>query len=350
MEWTIRIHQSPILRLFLWIFLLTGYGCSDEKPENNETSFRHVPSTVSPEAQAFLRVARPGAITSRTVEEWQALREAANAGMLPESEQARMAFVSESEVLVVGGVSTLVVTPKEYESSHDGRITLYFHGGGYALTPPEVQYALIGPMARATGLRVYAPDYRLAPEHPYPAALEDCLAVMRALHERFGAENIFLWGDSAGGGLGLATVLRARVEGLPFPSAVGLISPMTDLTKTGDTYYTLEGISPVLHYEKNIRCLAEIYAADAVMTDPLLSPVYADYSQGFPPTIIQVGTRDLLLSNSVRLYRAMKRGGIDVEISMWEGMWHVFQSVTELPESKEAFKELAEFSKGHYGS
>lgn len=152
-------------------------------------------------------------------------------------------------------------------------------------------------------------DYRLAPEHPFPEGLTDCVAVYRGLLETFKPENIVLLGDSAGGGMTLATMLKARDEGLPMPAGVTLYAPFTDATKTGDTYYTLEGKDPLLHYEENVRFMANAYAGNADKKDPLVSPVYNDY-KGFPPTLIQVGTRDILLSCSARVYRKMKNAGV----------------------------------------
>ncbi len=175
----------------------------------------------------------------------------------------------------------------------------------------------------------------------------DSLSVYKALLNEFEPENIVIFGDSAGAGMVLATLLKARDSGLAMPAAVVLYSAWVDISKTGDTYYTLEGIAPTLHYEKNLRSSAEVYAGKTPMNHPLVSPVYGDYEKGFPPTFIQVGTRDLLLSNGARQYRNMKAAGVDVELSLWEGMWHVFEAHPDLPEAQQAVKEAATYFKAY---
>jgi acetyl esterase/lipase len=128
------------------------------------------------------------------------------------------------------------------------------------------------------------------------------------------------------------------------PAAAALLSPWADITKTGDTYHTLRGIDPVLYYDLNLRNSAKAYAGKHNMKDPLVSPVYADYSPGFPPTLIQVGTREIFLSNCARLQRKMLDAGVDVQLTLWEGMWHVFQYLPPLSkESREAYIELSKF-------
>jgi acetyl esterase/lipase len=174
-------------------------------------------------------------------------------------------------------------------------------------------------------------DYRLAPEHPYPAALDDAVTAYRELLKTYPAKSIALLGDSAGGGLALALLLRLKREGLPQPAAAALYSPWVELTKQGDTQTTLTGVDPVLQYELNLKSPALSYAGGdgSKLADPLVSPLRADFSKGavgqLPPILIQVGLRDTFLSDCVRLYRKLRDAGQPVDLSPWEGMWHVFE-------------------------
>ena len=307
--------------------------------------FAHVPTTVSPMAQQILKSKVPASEQVESVAQWKKVREAFNANSLQINAKIKEKYIQESHKERIAGVEVLVATPKGYEAKNDHSIAIYIHGGAYTLGKPDFLYNTFAPISKALGVKVYAIDYRLAPEHPYPAGLDDTLAVYKTLLKKYDAKNIVMFGDSAGGGLSLATLLKAKKEGLSLPAALVLYSPWSDLSKTGDSYYTLENISPLLHYEKNLGSSAQAYAKGTTLKNPLVSPVYASYSQDFVPTLIQVGTRDLFLSNCVRLYRKMKKEGVDVELSAWEGMWHVFEAVPNLPEAEEAVEEATMFMK-----
>ena len=305
--------------------------------------FAHVPTTVSPMAQAVLKSRVPSEEQIESIEQWSKVRAEFNAQSKQMNEQVKSELVSSSHHEQIAGASVLVTTPKGYDKSRDHQIAIYIHGGAYTLGKPDYLYSAFAPLSSKLGIKVYAIDYRLAPEHPFPAGLEDTVAVYEKLLSRFGAEHIVMFGDSAGGALSLATLLKAREKGMKMPSALLLYSPWSDIDKIGDSYYTLKGISPLLDYEKNLKSSAKAYSKGHDMKNPLISPVYANYTDEFPPTMIQVGTRDMFLSNCVRLYRQMKKDKVAVEISMWEGMWHVFEAVPNLPEADEAIAEAAEF-------
>lgn len=165
----------------------------------------------------------------------------------------------------------------------------------------------------------YGVDYRMPPEHPYPAALDDCMAVYRHVLERHGPEGTVIHGRSAGGNLAVAMLLRARDEGLPFPAALVLLSPEVDLTESGDSFQTNRMVDVVLPGSLMANNL--LYAAGADLTDPYLSPLFGDLA-GFPPTFIQSGTRDLFLSNAVRLHRRLRAMAVAAELHVFEGMPH----------------------------
>lgn len=204
--------------------------------------------------------------------------------------------------------------------------------------------------AHTSGIRVLCIEYRLAPEHPYPAALHDALAVYKQLVKAYDTGNIAVLGDSAGGGLALAVVIQLQREALPLPAAAVLFSPWVDLTNPGDTMTTLYGVDPAISPEAT-KLMADMYVAGDIskFADPLVSPLKADYAalfpnSTFPATLLQLGTRDSLLSSSILLYRNFKAAGQNgVVFSPWEAMWHNFEQNLDLPEARAAQEEAASF-------
>ena len=220
---------------------------------------------------------------------------------------------------------------------------LFLHGGGFCFGSIRMYADLAARLAAAALCRVVLPEYRLAPEHPYPAAHDDALRVYESLLDQ-GAHRhgLSVAGDSAGGGLTLATAVAARERGLPQPAALGIISPWCDLTCSGPTYAENESRDPMLPTEVMSRCAGQ-YAGDRDVRDPQLSPLYAGLS-GLPPMLIQVGTEEILLSDSTRLADAASAAGIDVTLRVYDGMWHVWQLMAwAVPEGKAAIREMGEF-------
>ena len=230
------------------------------------------------------------------------------------------------------------------------RVFLHFHGGAYVLNPGEAgtrEGILMAGFGRG---KVISVDYRTAPDHPYPAALDDCVAVYRELLNSVPAKNIGVVGTSTGGGLALALVLRAKQEGLPLPGALAPGSPWSDLTKTGDTFYTNDLVDNFqVSYDGYLADAAKVYANGRDLKDPMLSPIYGDLS-GFPPTILTSGTRDLFLSLTVRTHRKLRQAGVIAELQVFEAISHAQYSVNAgAPETKEAFEEIARFFDAHLG-
>ncbi len=304
-----------------------------------------IPSTISPEAQEFLRNPPPPLPSPSTPEDWVALRKSIEEREQPRSKEVAKALAEKVEVRVMNGVTVHVITPKRLRKADADKALIHIHGGGYCLYSSESTYFITATMADWTGLRVYCIDYRLAPEYPYPAGLDDCIKAYQAIIQEVEPKKIGMFGISAGGSMILAMVLRAEKEGLAMPGAIAGISPRSvDFTTQGDSGITLNGKDPVLTADA-VSTYGRAYAGDVGLGHPLISPVYAKYSMTFPPTIIQTGTRDIFLSGCARLYRVMKDGGVEVELSVWEGMWHgfhIFPSTT-YPEAKTAFRELAQF-------
>ena len=224
---------------------------------------------------------------------------------------------------------------------------LYLHGGGYVSGSGAFYLPLAAHLSAAAGCAVLLPDYRLAPERPFPAGLEDCVHVHQWLTATGSAgpapaRATFVAGDSAGGGLALATLLALRDQELPLPRASIPLSPFTDLTLTGDSLKSEAELDPIMHP----RCLPDFvtrYVPDGNVRDPLASPVFGDYT-GLPPLLIQVGEHEIIRDDSVRVAAKARADGVDVTLEVWEGMFHVFQSHEPLlPEAREAIEHIAVF-------
>jgi monoterpene epsilon-lactone hydrolase len=225
---------------------------------------------------------------------------------------------------------------------------LYFHGGGFRIGSVASHRDLIAQIALAGGCRVLAINYRLAPEHRFPAALDDALAAHGwMLDQGLKPDNIAFAGDSAGGNLVLAAMLALRERGLPLPIAAALMSPWTDLAATGTSYVSRAEADPI-HQRPMILALAKNYlGGQGDPCDPLVSPLYADL-RGLPPLLIQVGDRETVLDDSVMLTDLARAAGVDVHLEVWGGMIHVFQMFgAELPEARRAIASIAGFLNQH---
>ncbi len=221
------------------------------------------------------------------------------------------------------------------------RVILYCHGGGYTSGGLGFSKVLASKLTRATGMDTLAFDYRLAPEHPYPAAVEDALTAWSHL-ESLGIApgDIVLAGDSAGGNLALVLCLKLREAGRGLPGALLLMSPWTDMTASGESLRGRAGIDPVLTPEY-MYAVREAYAGGLDPSDCLLSPLFADFA-GFPPALIQVGTHEILYSDAERLAERMLAAGADCRLEVWENMWHDFQMYPSKTASN-AIQNMAHF-------
>ena len=219
---------------------------------------------------------------------------------------------------------------------------LYIHGGGYVSCSPATHRPVTAALARLTRRRVFSVDYRLAPEHPFPAATDDAFAAYRWLSGRGDAALLVLAGDSAGGGLVLGTMVRARDAGLPLPAAAVCFSPWTDLSGGGDSVQSNEGRCPMF-VRKNIADFADVYLGGTPANDPRASPAFADLS-GLPPTLIQVGADELLLDDSRRVHDRMLEAGSPSRLEIFDGVCHGWQMLTGfLPEANTALEQAAGF-------
>lgn len=204
------------------------------------------------------------------------------------------------------------------------RVILHCHGGGYSTGSSLYARTLTAKLATCTGMEVLSFDYRLAPEYPAPAALEDAVKVWDYLMLKgYGARDVILTGDSAGGNLALVLTLRLKEQGRLLPRGLVLMSPWTDLTSSGESFVEKADVDPVLN-APYIDRMIQAYAKGKDLTDPYISPLFGDFSE-FPPTYIQVGANEILLSDSIRLKEKMAAAGVHVKMDVFEGMWHVFQ-------------------------
>jgi acetyl esterase/lipase len=245
------------------------------------------------------------------------------------------AFVQES----LGAVPALRYGPADPSAP----VLLYLHGGGYVVGTPWGYRGLVAALADASGMTTYAIDYRLAPEHPFPAAIDDAAAAFRALIDRgHDPSRIAIAGDSAGGGLTVATLLRLREAGSPLPGAAFLISPWADLGCTGPSMTGKAAADPALT-EAGLRRMAAYYLDQADPADPLASPIHADLT-GLPPILVHVGTAEILLDDALRLAAAAGRDDVALTLEIWPGLihvWHAFAFM--LPEGAAAVAAAGAF-------
>ncbi len=219
------------------------------------------------------------------------------------------------------------------------QVLVHLHGGAYFLGGPMTNAVIPVPIAQRTELPVVSIDYRLAPEHRCPAAVEDVTAVIAELANDREVQGLF--GESAGGGLAVAATVALRDSGAALPRRLGLLSPWVDLTCSGDTYQTLAGVDPDFPEPADPPVWASAYAGE-LTADPQASPLFADLHD-LPPTLIQVGGREILLSDSCRLQQALTDAGCDATLDIWDGLWHVWQMFPHVPEANRALDELAAF-------
>ena len=277
----------------------------------------HIPDTVSQEAQAFLRTLLDPALMPAfpkpdDVAGWEKVRAFAEA---------------------------------------DGKVTVYTHGGAHVMYSAASTLGRAVVFAHATGLRVLSVDYTVAPLAKYNQMSDEVVdAISALLKNGQRLADTAIYGDSSGGGLAAAVVLKMRDQGLGMPAAAVLVSPCLDVTPSCDTETTLHDADPNQLYEKHGKQAAGAFATPADQKDPYASPVYGDYSKGFPPTLIQGGLKETLLSGFVRLYQALDVAGVPVKLDLYEGMIHNFQDrIPDVPEAISARRKMRMFVHQYLG-
>jgi acetyl esterase/lipase len=294
---------------------------------------------MSEAAARFLREATPSDNPDLSTADMTKVRADIRAGFEPAALRALERHRVTTRPVEVGGVPCLELTPEEGGTK---RTVLYCYGGGYVTGSPFEDLPVSAALADHLDARIIAVDYRLAPEHPFPAAVEDGRAVYRHVSKTCAPGTWALAGESAGGNLALGLLQWAYVEGLDLPAGLAMCSPWCDLENGGDSIDFNAGRDPTLDRDF-LRHAAAVYAADAALDDPGVSPINGVLASDMPAAFITTGTRDLLMSQCIRLHRLMCDAGMDADLRVWDGLWHVFEFYDELPEAAASLREIAEF-------
>ncbi len=309
-----------------------------------------VPTTVSPEIQQLIAAPlRQNWNTPPTTPEgWKAMVDAGAAAALPNVTAMRERLHVTVVPGVIDGVKVFTVTPQTMPPENRNRLLVQIHGGCYVLSPGQAALPEAMLISAIGHFKVIAVDYRMPPDAYFPAALDDAVKVWKAAAKMADPKKMGLIGTSAGGALVLEMALRAKQEKLPMPAAIASGTPMSDATKTGDSFQTNALVDNVLVSPDGFcDAAASFYAHGHDMRDPMISPVYGDM-HGFPPTILTTGTRDLLLSNTVRVHRKLRQAGVEASLQVYEGQSHAyFGRDDRIPETREAFGEIAAFFNAH---
>ena len=334
--------------VLLAVLLSTIIACRPQKP------YAYVPETVSKEWQEYLPTLpdpnqwHPTYPVSGDVSGWEKL-DRSNEIFKKENDRVLGLYGPQIASRKLAGVPVLDIKPRNWKTSK--KILVYTHGGSYTFGSAQSSLANAVLMANATGLRVISVDYTVAPRAKWPQVTDEVVGVLKALRkEGHSLKDIAVHGTSAGGGLAAGAVLKMRDQGLGMPAAIVLWSPWSDITETGDTYVTLKAADPSLVYAATLKASAAAYADPKDQKNPYVSPVYGDYSKGFPPTLIQGGTKEIFLSNFIRQYQAIESAGQTAKLDLYEGMIHVFQlSLPDSPESQLAFTKVKNFLDQYLG-
>jgi acetyl esterase/lipase len=302
-----------------------------------------VPRTVSAEAQAFLAAAPWGPPQGAEVRPMWESRQEIEAVMMTLNDVIRQIYPVTVEETRIGGVRCHVISPLELPAENAQRVLINIHSGGFVFGSGWLAEAI--PIAHLAKMKVIAVDYRLAPEHPFPAAVDDVLAVYREVLRHHAPRDVAVYGSSAGGTITGQLAARLLAEKLALPACLGIFTAPGDLGDFGDSaqLFSLTGfwgepLFPLDHPFSEVKA----YLVDADPKDPLVSPLYSDLAQ-FPPTLLMTGTRDALLSGASIFHRALKRAGADAELIVFEAMPHGFWNMPQLPESREALQYMVDF-------
>jgi acetyl esterase/lipase len=306
-----------------------------------------IPSSVSKEAQAVLAMGRLGPPPRELpalddIEGWKtyvAETDGFVRSMVGDMSAGFAGIIEERDI----GPCLLYEVRPEGVPENDRRVLLDIHGGAWVLGGGDLCKMTTIALANAIGVRAWTVDYRMPPDHPFPTPLDDCLAAYRLLLDERHPNEIIVSGASAGGNLAAALILRARDEGLPFPAALVINTGAFDLTGAGDSWQINDGIDNVL--SGPVEPCTQIYAGSHDRREPYISPLFGDLT-GFPPVILVTGTRDRLLSDNVRMHRALRSAGVEAELHVWEAAGHGgFLGMA--PEDAERFAELRRFVEAH---
>ncbi len=299
---------------------------------------------ASPEHVKLVELLRANKPTSAPLEVMRAQVPKMRQNFVEVNARAKVRPDTKRVAVDAGGVPAEWFTPA---GVREDQVLLYFHGGGYVMGSVETHRSLVDDLGVATGVRVLSVDYRLAPEHPYPAAIEDATTAYRwLLEQETTPADTVIAGDSAGGGLAAATLLALRDAGDPLPAGAALLSPWLDMEGTGESVQTRAEIDPMVD-AGSLAGMARLYLGDAGNPrDPLASPILAPL-QGLPPLLVQAGDWEVLRDDSTRFADEVHRAGGDVTLSIWDEMVHVFPFFAPFtPEGRAGVQEIGDFLRG----
>lgn len=305
-----------------------------------------IPTTISPQAQQMLRaVATSGDSTPRLTGALAEVRAGSAVRQNRNTEQLLKLHPSTVERTTMGGVPVALITPARLDADSKNRLLINVHGGAFFLGQGSILEAI--PIAARTGIPVLAIDYRLAPEHPFPAAVDDTIAVYRELLKKYQPQHLAMYGSSAGAVLTAQAMVRARQLELPLPAALGFFSGTVDFARPADSeaFFSLSGLEASV---APVAVQAKGYLADNDLRNPVMSPAYANL-KGFPPTLLMAGTRDFFLGGTTNFHRALLREKVPAELVIFDAMPHVHWGVNGLPETEEALDIQAAFLARHLG-
>src|SRR5579883_2125000 len=313
-----------------------------------------IPALISSKAQSAMKdayarptIKLPEATADRQT--WKRAIAAADRAYAPLAKATLNSAAAKVEPRTIGGVTVYVGRADAIPPSRAHRAILYIHGGAFILLA-DGPYAegLAASSAALCRCTSYSVNYRAPPDYPFPAALDDIVAVYRELLKSYAPRDIAIEGESAGGNLAAAATLKIRDLGLPMPAMAILLSPAVDLTVSGDSHRTNLGLDAVL--KNDLPAVIALYGGGQDLRQPYLSPVFGDFNKGFPPTFIKAGGREILLSDAILMHRALRRAGIEADLEIWEGMSHGPFSAkphSDVPEDQEVLSEIRDFLGRH---
>ena len=284
----------------------------------------------------------------RGADEWREINRKRDAEAAVVARALAEAVSVEVESTTMAGIPVFWITPPELDPRHEEQLFVHVHGGAYVLNGGEAATMEAVMIAASIGIRVLSIDYRMAPDHPAPAAMEDVVAVWRELLDEYSSTKLALGGTSAGGGLTMTSVHRFKELGLDLPGALMVGTPASDAGYAGDTKYSNEGIDrSLVSWEGGVEEAISLYVGDYDYTHPYVSPIYGDFT-GFPPTYLIAGTRDLMLSDAVRAHRKLRAAGVEADLHVYEGHSHAdYLVLWDQPDGQEHFRELKAFLLKH---
>lgn len=346
-RWTRNIVLIILIATFVW---QANAQAGTDTTVNAGHDLRYlIPQTVSPQARAvYERMSPPADVRLKvfklpiTLADFDALyAKSLTAGEVSSAPLVKALGVTNADMRL-GGVSVLETKPPNYHD--DGTVLIRVHGGDFILGSARSNAGADAEMAVATGKRILSVDYTVAPRGKWPLVTDQVIAVYKAvLAQGYEPHSIGMFGDSAGGNIVPASILKLRNNGMPMPGAVVMLSACVDLHLNGDTETTLGDADPAINV-RDVMPGIKAYADPSDWDNPYASPIYGDFTKGFPPVLLQVGTREILLSDSVRFYQAIKTAGGEAELEVYEGMTHEFQVyMMNTPEQKEAYAEIQRF-------